>query len=89
MTSRRVEEMARELEALRSRRHDGSIHGLTESPSGPESAQDSPDHPSDLSGVAWLDESALGDEPFQLEDVTIEKATVVEIFKMRVLSYWC
>jgi hypothetical protein len=77
--------MAKELEALRSQRHDDAAHGLTESPEFPESSQDSPDHPSELSGVAILDDTGLDDEPFQLEECIIGKDTVVEIFKLLVM----
>ena len=80
--SRRVEEMAKELEVLRSQRQDGGAQGLTESPEVPESSQDSPDHPLHLSGVAMLDESGLEDEDFGLEDCIIKKDTVIEIFKL-------
>jgi hypothetical protein len=79
---RRVEEMAKELEALRSQRHDDGAHGATESPEFPDSSQDSPDHPLDLSGIAMIDDSGLGHEPFELEECVIGKDTIVEIFKL-------
>lgn len=78
---RRVEEMAKELEVLRSLRHDGVAHGSTASSSVPET-QDSPDHPSELSGIAVLDESGLDDEGFGLEDFVVDRDTVVDIFKV-------
>jgi hypothetical protein len=74
--------MARELEALRSQRHSDAASGLTESPEFPDSTQDSPDHPSELSGIAVLDETGVEDEYFELENFVIEKGTVVEIFKL-------
>jgi hypothetical protein len=74
--------MARELEVLRSQRPDDVAHGKTESPEFPETSQDSPDHPSELSGVAILDDSDLDDEPFQLEECILGKDTVVESFKL-------
>lgn len=79
---RRVEEMAKELEILRNKRQDGGAQGLTESPEVPESSQDSPDHPVQLSGTAMIDESGLGDEDFGLENCIIKKDTVIEIFKL-------
>jgi hypothetical protein len=79
---RRVEEMAKELEALRSQRHDDGAPGATESPEFPDSSQDSPDHPSELSGIAIIDDSGLGHEPFELEECVIGKDTIVEIFKL-------
>jgi hypothetical protein len=74
--------MAKELEALRSQRHYDASAAPTESPEFPESSQDSPDHPLELSGTAILDDSELDDEPFELEDVVIDKDTVVEIFTL-------
>jgi hypothetical protein len=76
--------MAKELETLRSQRHADAAPGDTESPKFPDSTQDSPDHPLDLSGVAMIDDSGLSDEPFELEECIIEKDTVVEIFKLSV-----
>ena len=73
--------MAKELEALRSQRQDASSHGHTESPSVPES-QDSPDHPSELSGTAMLDDTGLGEEHFELEEFVVDKDMVVDIFKL-------
>jgi hypothetical protein len=81
MLSRRVEDMARELEALRNQRYDGVTQGTNESPSLPESSHDSPDHPSELFGIAMLDASDL-DEQYELEDCVIARETVVEIFKL-------
>jgi hypothetical protein len=78
---RRVEEMAKELEALRSLRHDDVAHGSTESSSVPDT-QDSPDHPTDLSGTAMLDASDLDDEGFELGDFVVDRDTVVDIFKL-------
>ena len=78
--------MAKELEVLRSQRQEDAALGLTESPSLPESMQESPDHPLELSVTATLDESGLDSGYFQLEDVIIEKDTVVEIFKLSVLK---
>ena len=75
--------MAKELEALRNKRQDEFAHGPTESPSVPET-QDSPDHPSELSGLAILDESNLDDEYFELEEFVVDRDTVVDIFKMYV-----
>jgi hypothetical protein len=74
--------MARELEALRSQRLDDAAHGQTESPEFPESSQDSPDHPSELSGIALLDSTGLGDDMFELEECILGKDTIVEIFKL-------
>jgi hypothetical protein len=74
--------MARELEVLRSQRQDDVAHGQTESNGFPESSQDSPDHLSELSGVAILDYSGLDDEPFQLDEFIIGKDTVIEVFKL-------
>jgi hypothetical protein len=74
--------MAKELEALRSQRYDDGGLGTTESPEFPESSQDSPDHPSELSGTATIDDSGLSDEPFELEECVIGKDTIVEIFKL-------
>jgi hypothetical protein len=82
---RRVEEMAKELEALRSLRQDNAIQGSTESYSVPDT-QDSPEHPPELSETAVLDETDLGDENFELEDFVIDRDTVVDIFKMYVQS---
>jgi hypothetical protein len=77
--------MAKELEVLRSLRQDNATQVSTESSSVPDT-QDSPDHPSELSGTAVLDETDLGDENFELEDFVIDRDTVVDIFKMFVDS---
>jgi hypothetical protein len=82
--SRRVEEMAKELEALRSQRHYDASVSQTESPELPDSTRDSPDYPSELAGTAVLDDTGLEDEFFELEDFVIERETVVEIFKLYV-----
>jgi hypothetical protein len=74
--------MAKELEALRSQRHYDTSAAPAESPEFPESSQDSPDHPLELSGTAVLDDSELEDEPFELEDIVIERDTIVEIFRL-------
>jgi hypothetical protein len=71
--------MAKELEALRSRRTEDVAQSLTESPSVPGSSPDSPpEHP----GKATIDETGLDQEQFQLEDFVIDKETVVGIFNM-------
>jgi hypothetical protein len=75
--------MAKELEALKSQKHDDAGHGATESPSVPDSSQHSPDYPSEPAGTAVLDHSNLDDQ-FQLEDFIIKKELVVEIFGMLV-----
>lgn len=79
---RRVEEMAKELEALKNQKHEDSGHRLTESPSMPESAQDSPDHPSEHPGTAVLDVTGITQDHFQLEDFIIDKDLVIDVYKM-------
>lgn len=73
--------MAKELEALKSQKHDDAGRGTTESPSVPGSSQHSPDHPFEHAGTAIIDESEL-DDHYQLENLKLEKNLVVEVFKM-------
>lgn len=73
--------MAKELEALRNLRHDDVAQGSNEASSVPDT-QDSPDHPTDLSGIAMLDESDLDDEGFELGDFVVDRDTAVDIFKL-------
>ncbi|KAJ4367109.1 hypothetical protein N0V83_007639 [Neocucurbitaria cava] len=80
--SRRVEEMAKELEALKNQSKEDVAHRLTESPSMPESAQDSPDHPSEHLGTAVLDVTGITQDHFQLEDFIIDKDLVIDIYKI-------
>jgi hypothetical protein len=77
--SRRVEDMAKELEALRSRRTEDTAQSLTESPSVPGS---SPDNPPGHPGKVTVVETGLDQDKFQLEDFVIDRETVVGIFSM-------
>jgi hypothetical protein len=75
--------MAKELEALKSRKLDDSTdHGRMASPDLPESIQDSPDHPVNLSGVAVLDVSGLDLQEFVFEECVIGRGTLIEIFQL-------
>jgi hypothetical protein len=80
--SRRVEEMAKEIEALKSRRDDSMATGTTASSEVSDPTQESPEHPAELSGVASLDETGLESEAFELEDFVIEREAVIEIFRL-------
>ena len=71
--------MAKELEALRSRRTEDVAQSLTESPS---VLGSSPDNPQEHPGKATIDETGLDQEQFQLDDFFIDKETVVGIFNM-------
>ncbi|KAF1839013.1 hypothetical protein BDW02DRAFT_564352 [Decorospora gaudefroyi] len=79
---KRVEEMAKELEALRSQKTEDGNKSFTESPSLPESMLDSPDHPAEQPGMATVDETGLDQDYFQLEDFVIDRDTVVGVFSM-------
>lgn len=79
---RRVEEMAKELEALKNQRQNDGGHRLTESPSMPDSAQESPEHPLNHPEIAVLDETEITQDRFQLEDFIIHKDLVIDIFKV-------
>jgi hypothetical protein len=74
--------MAKELEALKIRRIEDAAKSLTESPSIPGSAQDSPGRPSEHLETATVDETGLTQHSFQLEDFVIDRDTVGGIFSM-------
>ncbi|KAF2868369.1 hypothetical protein BDV95DRAFT_597235 [Massariosphaeria phaeospora] len=77
---KRVEDMARELEALKSQRHeDGSKS--TVSPSTRDESS-SPAYSIVPVGTAVLDESEALPETFHLGDFIIDKATTVDIFRI-------
>lgn len=76
---RRVEDMAREIEALKSHRQE-DLPRLTESLYDPESTKDSPEHPGEHPGVATLDASGITLDYFQIDDCQIDRNTVVELF---------
>jgi hypothetical protein len=79
--------MAKELEALKSRRtEDGSRHFTQTSPSLPESAKESVDQTSSHARIATVDETGLTQKHFQLDDFVIDRDTVVGIFSVWVVD---
>jgi hypothetical protein len=75
--------MAKELEALKSRRPDDNAdHGRIGSPDLPDSTQDSPDHPANLSGIAILDLSGLDLQEYVFEECVIGRDILIEIFQL-------
>ncbi|CAO2649469.1 Nn.00g068540.m01.CDS01 [Neocucurbitaria sp. VM-36] len=80
--------MAKELEALKNQKQDDFANRLTESPSMPGSAQDSPDHPLEQSGTAVLDETGLTQDYYQLDDFIIDKDLVIDIYKIFCAFYY-
>lgn len=77
---RRVEEMARELEALRNQKDDTGLKS-TVSPSLPDSTFDSPEYSLEQSGTAVLIDFGLKDQ-YQLGPFVIDRETVIDIFKV-------
>lgn len=77
---RRVEEMARELEALRSQREENGLKS-TVSPSIADTTFDSPEYTLEQSGTAVLSDFGLKDQ-YHLGPFVLDRDTVVEIFKM-------
>jgi hypothetical protein len=77
---RRVEEMARELEVLRSQREENG-HKSTLSPSLPDTTFDSPEYTLEQSGTAVLIDSGMKDR-YHLGSCVVDRDTIVDIFKM-------
>ncbi|KAH3953335.1 hypothetical protein HBH53_041310 [Parastagonospora nodorum] len=84
---KRIEEMAKELEALKTSRHD-AVHSHTESPNELDTTQDSPDHPLNLTGTATLDLSGLERNDYELDDCVINSDTVIEIFQLFCVHFY-
>ncbi|KAF1851011.1 uncharacterized protein K460DRAFT_272345 [Cucurbitaria berberidis CBS 394.84] len=80
--------MAKELEALKNQQQEDTAQRFTESPSIPDSVQDSPDGPIEHPGTAVLDETGITQDHFQLEDFVIDKDLAVEIFRVFCVFYY-
>jgi hypothetical protein len=74
--------MAKELEALKTRKHNDADSRPADSPDMADTTQDSPDHPVNLSGTATLDLSGLDTNGFELDDCVISRGTVIEVFQL-------
>jgi hypothetical protein len=75
--------MAKEPGALKSRKHDDDPDQAGMAPPKlPDSTQDSPDHPLNLSGIAVLDVSGLGLHEFVFEECIIGRDTLIKIFQL-------
>jgi hypothetical protein len=74
--------MAKEIEALKSKRDESMAPGTAASSEISDPTQESPEHPAELSGIAVLDDTGLESEYFELEDFVIERETVIEIFQL-------
>ena len=79
---RRVEEMARELEALKTQKADESGGVSTTSPSMADISLSTPESALNCTGIPVLDESNLVSESFQLGTFIIDKKSVIDLFRM-------
>jgi hypothetical protein len=74
--------MAKELEALKNRKHDDTGSRPADSPDMAGTTQDSPDHPANLSGTATVDLVRLDTNAFELDNCVISRETVIEVFQL-------
>ncbi|KAF2654247.1 hypothetical protein K491DRAFT_484823 [Lophiostoma macrostomum CBS 122681] len=79
---KRVEEMQRELEALKSQQSDSKASRTTESPSMPEASLTSSENTAESSDTPLFDWAIVDTENFELGSVILEKATTLDIYQM-------